>query len=70
MAKVHGINSRQTNKTVDYKHHAIQIVYREETKDFVYNFTHTKTLNFDGHGSTYDNCLSKAKRYVDVVTGG
>ena len=69
MPKVHHIDSKKTNETVEYKHHVISVKHRAETNDFVYSFTHTKTLNFDGYGSTYKNCLDKAKRYVDMIAG-
>ena len=70
MATVHHINEHKGKEDVDYKGHMIHIAYRKETNDFTYSFTHTKTLTFDGHASNFDNCVSKAKRYVDVVTGG
>ena len=66
--KVRHIHHKRDND-VNYKGHTIHIVYRKETNDYAYTFSHTKTLNFDGHASNYDNCLANAKKYVDIVTG-
>ena len=65
---VHHIGNKQ-EPVIDYKHHVISIEHRKDTNDYLYSFTHTKTLTFDGYGSTYENCLDKAKRYVDMVAG-
>lgn len=69
-AKVTCINEHKGKEDVDYKGHCIHINYRKETNDFAYAFTHTKILSFEGHGSNFDNCIDKAKRYVDMVTKG
>jgi len=67
MPNVHNLNESRDN-SVEYHEIEIHISHRQETNDFVYEFVKTKEQLFTGHASTYDNALTKAKKYIDILT--
>jgi hypothetical protein len=68
MPNVHHISDAQPTE-FDYHGEHIEITYRKDTKDFEYNFVLTRSMPFKGLGSTYNNCVDKAMKRVDKLSG-
>ena len=69
MPNVHHIAKAQPTE-IDYHGEHIVIEYRKDTNDYSYTFVITRAMPFTGHGSSYDDCVDKAQKRIDAVTGG
>jgi len=69
MPNVHHINESRDD-TIKYQGLEIHITHRKETNDFEYQFVMTQSYPFNGHASTYSNCVRDAKSCADRILGG